>query len=152
MIDYYISYDGIIADTSAHPEIRMLAMAIKAGNVVTVADAMKLFSGEFISKILKEAENQTIDGDLDVLISGMLMAQAEGEYIPDYQTESGMDEVQRIYNTTLNLFAVELLHRNGLVDLKRENMTYDIGSNDKPLVAISKLGREIVAQKKGESE
>lgn len=118
---FYINYDMVTQAKELLPITRLLAVDLKKNPYLSVGDFLKNLSDNTLQEMVdygdKIKDDPSVVGDF-VLIS-MMLAAAEG-----LDSEADSDTAQDWANSLVTFFALESLHRKGLVKLRHENLSF----------------------------
>lgn len=131
---YYINYDMVTEAKELLPITRLLAFDLKKNPYLSVGDFLKNLSDKSLQEMVDYSDNIQEDASVvgDFVLISMMLAAAEG-----LDSEADSETAQEWANSLITFFALESLHRKGLVKLHRENLSF--GEDYKHKIIVEKI-------------
>ena len=128
--DYNIILDNVITCERFMLSTRVLAAELKINPYKTLKDYFNNLKDQDVFELSNRIDRDELE---EVLLLSEMLAFAEGS------KSENLEDVTRNVNLFGSLIICESLYRKGLVDIVRENMSFDTAYYDKPVVRRKKL-------------
>lgn len=128
--DYNIILDNVITCERFMLSTRVLAAELKINPYKTLKDYFNNLKDQDVFELSNRIDRDELE---EVLLLSEMLAFAEGS------KSENLEDVTRNVNLFGSLIICESLYRKGLVDIVRENMSFDTSYYDKPVVRRKKL-------------
>lgn len=122
--DYHIRLDRVVLSTEFLSSTRLLAATLRINPYMTLKDYFQRTSDSDIQVLVDKIDREDL---VELILLSELLAMAEGCKSED------IDQVTDNLNLFVTLVLVESLYRKGLIDVVRDNMTFDKSYYDKPI-------------------
>lgn len=123
--DYNIILDNVITCERFMLSTRVLAAELKINPYKTLKDYFNNLKDQDVFELSNRIDRDELE---EVLLLSEMLAFAEGS------KSENLEDVTRNVNLFGSLIICESLYRKGLVDIVRENMSFDTSYYDKPVV------------------
>ena len=143
--EYRVNLDQVIQKGDHYIVAQDVAVLVKMNGLMSVGSILKSIPDDHLQEMIdfieetyqEEPIGQTCHEELMIL--SLIMVQAEGSTIP-------MDKnfAAQSMHQTMTFLMMESLCRKGLIELKRENLSFDEAAGSRIIAKATKFGRDFV--------